>query len=73
MRISMERFVKEVSGQAGTLYAVLAEGATFFVFDAITARLCKKYHADKCRQVIFSAAQRDPQNQQDGLQGRAEC
>ncbi|MFQ6988123.1 MAG: hypothetical protein ACLRRS_01275 [Faecalibacterium prausnitzii] len=42
MRISMERFAKEVSGQAGTLCAVLAEGATFFVFDAITARLCKK-------------------------------
>ena len=42
MRVSMERFVKEVSGQAGTLCAVLAEGTTFFAFDAITARLCKK-------------------------------
>lgn len=41
MRVSMERFVKEVSGQADTLCAVLAEGTTFFAFDAITACLCK--------------------------------
>ena len=42
MRISMERFVRELSGRDGTLCAVLAEGTTFFAFDAINARLYKK-------------------------------
>ena len=42
MRISMERFVSEVSGQEGTLCAVLTEGTTFFSFDVIKARLCQK-------------------------------
>ena len=59
MRVSMERFVSEVSGQAGTLCAVLDESTVFFSFDTIKARLSKKHITLNAADKSFSLPRKE--------------